>query len=56
MVLRNSVNIKDGIALYEQANELALGGIVAKKEDSTYQPGKRGTDWLKIPTATRQDF
>ena len=55
MVLRNSVNIKDGIALYEQANELALGGIIAKKEDSTYQPGKHGPDWLEIPAATRRN-
>jgi len=50
-----SDHFKDGIGLYEQANELALGGIVAKKEDSTYQPGKRGTDWLKIPTVTRRN-
>ena len=25
-----------------------LGGIVAKRRDSTYQPGKRGKDWLMI--------
>lgn len=25
-----------------------LEGVVAKRRDSTYQPGKRSTDWLKI--------
>ena len=54
-VTKFSEHFKDGIGLYEQANELASGGIVAKKEDSTYQPGKRGTDWLKIPTAIRRN-
>ena len=54
-VTKFSEHFKDGIALYEQANELALDGIVAKREDSTYQPGKGGPDWLKIPTGTRRD-
>ena len=55
-VVKFSDHFNDGLALYEQAQELGLEGIVAKKEDSTYQAGKRGTDWLKIPTAKRQEF
>ncbi len=46
----------DGIALYEQAVEMGLEGIVAKSESSTYNPGKRGDEWLKIPIAKRQEF
>ena len=54
-VTKFSEHFKDGIALYEQANELALAGIIAKKEDSTYQPRKHGPDWLEIRTATHHN-
>ncbi|KAA9037146.1 DNA ligase D [Ginsengibacter hankyongi] len=46
----------DGVELYSQAQKLGLEGIVAKNELSTYEPGGRGSDWLKIPTAKRQEF
>jgi len=50
-VLKFSDHFNDGIALYEQAQELLLEGIIAKKENSVYQPDKRGASWLKIPIA-----
>jgi bifunctional non-homologous end joining protein LigD len=50
-VLKFSDHFNDGIALYEQAQELLLEGIIAKKENSIYQPDKRGANWLKIPIA-----
>jgi len=34
--------------LYQQALALELEGIVAKNLESTYQPGVRSWDWLKI--------
>ncbi len=55
-IVKYSDSFPDGIALYEQALKLDLEGVVAKKENSVYQPGKRGNDWLKIPTAKRQEF
>ncbi len=55
-IIKFSDHFFDGIALYEQAEKLGIEGVVAKKQDSTYQPGKRGNDWLKIPTAKRQEF
>lgn len=55
-IVKFSDSFDDGIALYNQAQNLELEGIVAKKADSIYQPGKRGNDWLKIPTAKRQEF
>ena len=34
---------------------MKLEGIMAKKSDSIYIPGKRSRDWLKIKTETRQE-
>ncbi len=38
----------DGHWLFEQALALRLEGIVGKRADSTYQPGVRSPDWVKI--------
>ncbi|MES2456328.1 MAG: non-homologous end-joining DNA ligase [Bacteroidota bacterium] len=51
-----SESFDDGKALYEKVLEDNLEGIVAKKKDSTYVPGARSYDWLKIPTRKRQEF
>ena len=40
----------DGIALFEAAKAQDLEGIVAKRLSSTYRPGARSKDWLKIKT------
>ncbi len=55
-VIKYSDSFTDGIALYEQAQKLELEGIVCKRGDSIYEPGKRGNDWLKLPTMKRQEF
>jgi bifunctional non-homologous end joining protein LigD len=39
---------EQGEAMYRAALELSLEGIVAKRLTSTYQPGVRSRDWLKI--------
>ena len=36
------------MSFLKAAKKLGLEGIMAKKEDSTYQPGERSRDWLKI--------
>jgi bifunctional non-homologous end joining protein LigD len=46
----------DGLALYEAAKQQGFEGIMAKKRDSRYQPGRRTADWLKIKTHGRQEF
>ena len=33
--------------LFSKALELRLEGVVAKRSDSTYQPGARSLDWVK---------
>jgi bifunctional non-homologous end joining protein LigD len=55
-VLRFSESFHDGEALYQQALDLDLEGIVAKRKDSTYVPDARDTRWLKTPTRKRQEF
>ena len=35
---------------------MGMEGIVAKKKDSIYIPGKRTQSWLKVPVTIHQDF
>lgn len=49
-VYRVSEVMDEGVALYEAAAKIGLEGIVAKKRNSTYQPGRRSHSWLKIKT------
>jgi bifunctional non-homologous end joining protein LigD len=46
----------DGRALYEAAKKQRFEGIMAKKRDSRYFPGRRTREWLKIKTHGRQEF
>jgi bifunctional non-homologous end joining protein LigD len=54
--VRLSEEFEDGDALYEAAKAQGLEGIVAKRADSVYEPGKRSRNWLKIKTHGRQEF
>jgi bifunctional non-homologous end joining protein LigD len=54
--IRLSEAFEDGEALLKAAREQHLEGVVAKRAESRYQPGKRGREWLKIKTAGRQEF
>jgi bifunctional non-homologous end joining protein LigD len=44
-----------GEAFFEQANKLGVEGIVSKRRDGTYQPGRR-SGWLKIKCLREQPF
>ena len=46
----------DGTALLEAARAQALEGVMAKRLDSPYVPGKRTRDWLKIKAKMRQEL
>ena len=46
----------DGQAVYRAAIENGLEGVVAKRQDSLYEPGKRSTSWLKIKAVTSEEF
>jgi bifunctional non-homologous end joining protein LigD len=45
-----------GADLLKASVEQQLEGIVAKRLDSTYQPGRRPGSWVKIKTMGRQEF
>jgi bifunctional non-homologous end joining protein LigD len=55
-VVQFSESFDDGVALYKAAQEQRFEGIMAKRRDSRYAPGKRTRDWLKIKTHGRQEF
>jgi len=55
-VIKYSDDFEEGIALFELIKKQELEGIVAKRKNSRYEPGKRGNDWLKLPTEKRQEF
>jgi bifunctional non-homologous end joining protein LigD len=46
----------DGRALLAAAEERRLEGIMGKRLDSRYLPGKRTRDWLKFKTHGEQEF
>jgi len=46
----------DGEALLAAVTERKLEGIVAKRRDSVYQPGRRSALWRKIKVRTHDEF
>ena len=48
MPYRVSESMDDGDSLFEAAREHSLEGIMAKKKDGKYLPGRRSDLWLKI--------
>jgi len=51
-----SETFEDGKGLYEAAKTQRYEGVIAKKPDSRYEPGRRTSQWLKIKTHNRQEF
>jgi bifunctional non-homologous end joining protein LigD len=51
-----SESFDDGPALMRAAEEQRLEGIIAKRLESRYLPGKRSKDWIKLKTRPRQEF
>lgn len=47
---------RDGVALLDLSRKLRLEGIMAKKLDSLYWPGRRTDAWLKIKNQLRQEL
>jgi bifunctional non-homologous end joining protein LigD len=46
----------DGAATIEVSKRFGLEGVVAKRVDSPYRPGKRTREWLKWKIQMRQEF
>lgn len=49
-------HVGEGRALLEAAARQGLEGVVAKRLDSNYRPGRRSGDWIKVRLKQRQDF
>jgi len=47
---------RDGIAMFNAAAKQGLEGIVAKRKDSLYFPGKRTKHWIKMKALLDEDF
>jgi len=48
--------VGDGSAVKRAAEELGMEGVVAKRLDSTYQPGRRSDSWRKVKLVADQEF
>jgi bifunctional non-homologous end joining protein LigD len=48
--------IGDGAATIEVSKRFELEGVVAKRLDSVYEPGRRSRAWLKVKNSLRQEF
>ena len=48
--------VGDGEAFMHAAAERNLEGIVAKRRDSRYEPGRRSRDWLKVKLRREQEL
>jgi bifunctional non-homologous end joining protein LigD len=46
----------DGERLLEATAAQGLEGVVAKRSDSTYEPGRRTSAWIKIKNTSRQEL
>jgi bifunctional non-homologous end joining protein LigD len=54
--VQNSVTIeRSGKKLFEEVKKRGLEGVLAKRKGSTYKPGRRSKDWIKIKAVNRQD-
>jgi bifunctional non-homologous end joining protein LigD len=45
-----------GKAVFETARKQQMEGVVAKRLDSSYEPGRRASGWVKVKLVTREDF
>jgi ATP-dependent DNA ligase len=48
--------VGDGLAFFDAAQEKGLEGVLAKRLEGGYQPGRRHPDWLLIQAVRREDF
>jgi len=54
--LRLSDVDEDGEAMLAQARRKGWEGVIAKRADSLYEPGRRSRSWLKLKIEKRQEF
>jgi bifunctional non-homologous end joining protein LigD len=56
-VLRLSQDLPGGAAdVVKALRDAGVEGVIAKRRDSTYQPGERSNDWVKLKLERQQEF
>ena len=55
-LIKYSEHFESGIELFEHVQSMGLEGVIAKKKESSYMPGKRSNSWLKVKANKRQEF
>lgn len=50
------VVIGDGARMWDAAERLGMEGVVAKRVDSPYRPGRRSSEWRKVRRFVRQEL
>jgi bifunctional non-homologous end joining protein LigD len=48
--------VGDGAATIDVSKRFGLEGVMAKRLDAPYEPGKRSQAWVKVKNALRQEF
>jgi bifunctional non-homologous end joining protein LigD len=56
LLMRSRLLSSNGRTAYEEAKRRGWEGIVAKKDDSPYEPGKRTRTWLKVKCRRESEF
>lgn len=51
-----SFHVGDGPGLLEASRRRGLEGLVAKRLEGAYEPGRRSSGWLKLKNTRRQEF
>jgi len=46
----------DGAKIFAAALDAGMEGVIGKRRDSLYQPGKRSSDWLKVKGTLSDEF
>ena len=46
----------DGAKIFAAALDIGMEGVIAKRRDATYLPGKRSNDWLKVKGTLSDEF
>jgi bifunctional non-homologous end joining protein LigD len=54
--VRLASTFTDGTALLEAARRQGMEGVMAKRVDSPYRPGRRSPDWIKVKVDRRQEL
>jgi bifunctional non-homologous end joining protein LigD len=57
VIIRLTLDLPGSVdAIVRALGAAGIEGVVAKRKDSTYQPGERSSDWVKLKLERQQEF